>query len=387
MLAKAPRRLLHVFSTFALGGPQRRLVSLVDLLGPGVHHEIVALDGNYDCARLIDAPDRVTYHDVRMRKGGFVALGNLYRLRGLFQDRQPDRVITYNWGAIEAALANRLRPIAPHVHAEDGFGPAEAGDRQLRRRIWARRLALSGRHTRILVPSRTLERLAVARWGFDPKRVFYVPNGIDCAGLARAAARHAPGGDGRAPVVATIATLRPEKNLELLITAFAAAGDAVSDLVIAGEGPSMTGLRAAAQRLGVAHRVHFPGYKRPADILGQADIFALSSDTEQMPYSVIEAMTCSLPVVSTDVGDVRRMVAEENQPYLVAPGDTDGLTDRLVALAGDTQTRQAIGRANRARAERVFDQSAMGGAWLRVLGWSAAAPAQDPGTPGTGGPA
>jgi glycosyltransferase involved in cell wall biosynthesis len=124
-------------------------------------------------------------------------------------------------------------------------------------------------------------------------------------------------------------------------------------------GPEQPRLTALADSLGVADRVRFAGHHQDtAGFYAQFDIFALTSDTEQMPLSVIEAMASGLPVVSTAVGDVPLMVAPENAPF-ITPLDDIALGDALAAMAGNPDMRRAIGRANLAKAQRDFDQAAM----------------------------
>ena len=370
---RAVTRALHVFSTFAVGGPQRRFATLAEACGETFAHHVVATDGNFDCARMVAHPDRVKYYTLAVAKGRLPVPGNLHRFRRLTRSLEADVLVTYNWGAIEAALANRFWPVARHVHVEDGFGPEEAAGRQLRRRVLMRRLALSGR-TRILVPSRTLERVATETWGFDPRRVRWIPNGIDCQQLdASAAAVAGARPPGEKPVVGTIATLRPEKNLGGLLKAFLRVADQADGLVIAGDGPERAALQAEAGRLGLADRVSFIGHVDPAALFGRIDVFALSSDTEQMPYSVIEAMACGLPVAATDVGDLRAMLGTDNARYLVPPGHPDRLAAAIGDLLASPGTRAALGRSNRARALSVFDLTEM------VAGWRAALTGMDPG--------
>ena len=105
----------------------------------------------------------------------------------------------------------------------------------------------------------------------------------------------------------------------------------------------------------------------PQLLYGRFDIFALSSDTEQMPMSVLEAMAAGLPVAATDVGDVRLLLARENAG-LVAPPDEGALAAALLALAADPARRLALGAANRARAEQEFDQNDMFRAWTELFG-------------------
>ena len=97
------------------------------------------------------------------------------------------------------------------------------------------------------------------------------------------------------------------------------------------------------------------------------DVFALSSDTEQMPLSVLEAMGCALPVAATDVGDVAAMLAEANRPFVVQQ-EAPALASALAALLDAPGARAAIGAANRARARIDFDQEAMFAAYAGLFG-------------------
>jgi glycosyltransferase involved in cell wall biosynthesis len=109
----------------------------------------------------------------------------------------------------------------------------------------------------------------------------------------------------------------------------------------------------------VRERVRFAGHiDDPAPIYAGFDVFALSSDTEQMPLSVIEAMAAGLPIATTDVGDVRAMLAAENVPFVGRLDDVE-LARSLTTLLGDPALRTRIGAANQAKARAEFDQAAM----------------------------
>jgi glycosyltransferase involved in cell wall biosynthesis len=350
---------LHVFSSFAVGGPQLRFVALASAFGDRYRHVVLAMDGDYGCGARLPPGLGVRCEAIRAAKGTVTALVNVARFRRRLRDTGPDVLVTYNWGATEWALANIPR-LARHIHVEDGFGPEER-DRQLSRRALLRRLALS--RSTLVVPSRTLWRIATETWRLPSRQVRHIPNGID---LARFADPRTPGAE---PVIGTVGALRPEKNQARLLRAFRLVLDATpaARLVIAGEGSERPRLARLAGELGLRERVRFAGYlENPAALYRELDLFALSSDTEQMPLSVIEAMASGLPVAATAVGDVPCMLAPENRTF-VTPLDEEALARAMIALARGAALRARIGAANRAKAEQKFGQAPMVAAWQAVF--------------------
>ena len=129
-------------------------------------------------------------------------------------------------------------------------------------------------------------------------------------------------------------------------------------LVIVGEGPERDMIVAEANRMGFAHRLVLPGFlPEPHRYIGHFDIFALSSQSEQFPISLVEAMAAGLPVAATDVGDVQNMVAADNQRFVVR-GET-ALRDALRTLVSDPVLRQSLGGRNRAKAVADYGEEAM----------------------------
>ena len=353
---RRPCHFLHVFSTFAVGGPQVRTADLLRALGPGFRHTIVTMDGRSDAAALLGADVDHRVETLALGSDWASLPNNVRRCRRLLDDAAPDLLLTYNFGALEAALAHRLRQHCPHLHFEDGFGPSEA-HRQLPRRVWLRRLALSG-DSLIVVPSRTLERLALRHWRFRPERVLHIPNGIDLERFA-AAAPDAERPLRRRPdelLIGTVGVLRPEKNLGRLLRIFSRLQTSGPvRLVIAGDGRERARLEALAGELGIAGRVTFTGHSTtPETILAEFDVFALTSDTEQMPYSVIEAMAAGLPVVATDVGDVRHLLPEASRGCVHAATDEPGFAATLQQLLEAPDRRHSLGALNRAHAREHY---------------------------------
>ncbi len=357
-----PPLVAHVFPSFAVGGAQVRFAALANRFGPAFRHLVVSLDGDLGCRDRLRPDLDVQFPAVAAPKDAMLA--NAWRFRRLLRRWRPDVLVTCNWGAIEFAIAN-LPPLARHIHVVDGFGPEERAT-QMPRRVLLRRVVL--RTSLVVVPSRTLERIATEVWKLPARRVRYVPNGIDLARFA------APARDRAGPaVIGTVAALRSEKNVGRLLRAFARLqAEPRPRLVIVGDGPERPALTALAAQLGVADRVSFTGQREDTPALYAGfDVFALSSDTEQMPLSVIEAMASGLPVASTDVGDVRTMVAAANAAGITQLDDA-ALAAALDRLVRDPAARSAIGEANRQKAQRDFDQAAM----ARTYGalWTGSAP-------------
>ena len=346
--------LLHVFPSFGVGGMPLRTVRVMAHLGAACRHTVISLDGVTTAAEQL--PGGVAADVLAMVVDKRRPLANLLAFRRFLAGAAPDLLATYNWGAIEWAAANRLRPLCRHIHFEAGFGREEAA-RQFRRRVFARRVALAKAEA-VVVPSRTLEKIALDVWRLPRRQVRYIPDGID---VARFAVPKQAGSEQGRIVIGTVAPLRPEKNIARLIEAFArVADDPRLQLVIAGDGPERPVLQQFVLARELGGRVSFLGHvARPEHLLPTFDIFALSSDTEQIPNAVLEAMAAGLPIAAVDVGDVGSMVAPPNRAYVVTRGSPDALASALRRLAAEPSLRHSLGAANRDQVERDFAQDRM----------------------------
>jgi len=342
----------------------------MNAFGPGVEHAVVsAVPGELGAASLIDPALTVAFPDDFPPLSGRPGPSRLWALARAMQGF--DMVLSYNWGAMDAVLAHTVLGerlgLPPLVHHEDGFNQDEI-QRLKPSRNWYRRIALYHAQA-LVVPSRRLETIAREVWKQPRRKVHRIANGIPVAAYGQPCAPDAlPRIIKRAGEkwLGTLAGLRAIKNLPRLVRAFAAMPDEWQ-LVILGEGPERDAIRHQAIELGLGHRVHLPGFvAEPGKALGLFDLFALSSDSEQFPISVVEAMAAGLAVVSPRVGDVAAMVADENLPWLAAPGDEAGLGAALAALAADPAARAASGAANRAKALAEYDEAGMVAAYRAV---------------------
>lgn len=360
-MSKSPR-ILHLHSTFDAGGKELRNVRLINEWRKEVDHAIVSGDlEKRGAARLIGKKAKISWPKFPSLQGKPMP-GRLVALAKAMAGY--DLICTYNWGAIDAVMAHTVFgdafKLPPLVHHEDGFNEDEA-KKLKRRRNWYRKIAL-GRTAALVVPSATLEDIALNVWDQPRSRVRRIPNGINTRAFGAPAKRDILPGLVKHKDefwLGTLAGLRAVKQLDVLVRAM----DRMPQewqLVIAGEGPEREALLAEAERIGAEDRVHLPGFvAEPAKLVGLFDMFALSSQSEQFPISVVEAMAAGLPVVAPRVGDIGSMVSSDNGPALVDAGDEKALAKALARLADDPVTRKRMGQANRQKAREEFDERRM----------------------------
>jgi glycosyltransferase involved in cell wall biosynthesis len=155
--------------------------------------------------------------------------------------------------------------------------------------------------------------------------------------------------------IVSVARFEAPKDHATLLRALAQLPDLDWELELVGDGPLEPACRALAAALGIAGRVRFPGYTPVvAEALGRAQIFALSSRSEALPRSVLEAMRAGLPVVATQVGGVPELVDNGVNGMLVPRGDTGALTAALAGLIPDAARRLQLGTAARLSYEGRF---------------------------------
>jgi glycosyltransferase involved in cell wall biosynthesis len=258
------------------------------------------------------------------------------------------------WGATLLPLMGGPAFVAhEHTWAFDGA----------RRRVLVDRELIARRAGAIVAVSEEDRRRMIDLEGIAADKVRFIPNGIP------APPPPSPGRDVRAelaiepgqPIVGAVATIRPQKALDVLIRAFAKVRETVPDAVLlivggGGEGPGGEGERLAgvAAELGLGAAVKFLGARDDVpDLVATFDVAALSSDFEGSPLSVMEYMAAAKPVVATAVGGLDELVKDGSNGFLVEPRDPDALAAALARVLGDPALAKSMGQAGEAlRRER-----------------------------------
>lgn len=366
---RRPLSVLQLHGTFGHGGKEARVVRLMNHWGDRISHDILLGDPGADGARANVDPAVTVRILAAPRLSGLPSLHRFFALARLM--RHYDLILSFNWGAMDGVMAHRLfgglLNLPPLIHHEDGFNADEAQARKALRNRY-RRIALTSVDA-LVVPSIELAHVAAREWHQPAALVHQIPNCIDVAAYAGGRPAMAIPGlvpDGRL-IVGTLAGLRPVKNLRRLVRIAAPLKDRLR-LVVIGDGPQRAAIQAQAQALGLDDVV-MPGHLgQPQDFLGALDIFALTSDSEQFPVALVEAMAAGLPVVATDVGDVAAMLSQPNRALVLPPDDEAGLTRALGRLIGSEELRRELGEANHRRAEECFNDRMMFELYARLYG-------------------
>lgn len=366
-----PIHILHLHSTFNLGGKEARAVRLMNAFGDKARHTIVSAMPDQLEARAMIA--KGIKYEIAQDPPPLSGRPSVKRYEAIARYmRRFDLVLTYNWGAIDGVMAARVfgKGLPPVIHHEDGFNQDEAERLNPVRNMY-RRIALPAANA-LVVPSEVLERIALRHWRQPVDRLFRIANGIPTmlyAGkpdvdLIPALGKKKPG----TLVIGCVAGLRPVKDLPMLVRAVAGLNTRFK-LVIVGEGPERQAILDAAEAMAIEDDVILPGFLRdPYRYMGLFDLFALSSRSEQAPISVLEAMAAGLPVIAPRVGDIPAMVGERNRHFLPAERSEVQLRDWIDMFVKHPEERKLVGEENRARVRALFDEGEMIAAYARLYG-------------------
>ena len=349
-----PINVLFLTKHLDIGGGEYVIRSLIERLDrKAVRPVLACLTEEGLFGRQLRAAGVPVYSGLLRYKMDFAVL---FRLRRIVAGESIDLVYLTDyrdamlWGALIGRLCGV--PTIMATHSTDWWGPLRSptliGKKFLR---W---------HARVVVITGFQRSHLVEHEGVPETLIEVIPNGIDVTayrprwGRTDAAPPEIPR---NTTVIGTVAVLRVEKNLPMLLAAARRLIELGRDLhlVIVGDGDQRAGWQTMAQSMGLGERVHFLGYRdKPAALLAHFDIFTLTSLVEVMPISILEAMACGVPVVATAVGAVPEILIDGVTGHVIPSGDVDALVDRLARLADDPTLRRRMGEAGRRRVEERF---------------------------------
>jgi glycosyltransferase involved in cell wall biosynthesis len=291
-----------------------------------------------------------------------------YRLARLLHRERVDVVHAHQYAPFFYGVTARLLYPCPRVlFTEHG---RHSPDYPRRKRIVANRLLL-GRRDRVVGVGEAVRRAVIANEGIPAERVVVIYNGIDLVSSPNGASDREQvrremgiGPDDLAVIqVARLDYLKDHataiRTLERVV-----ARRPEARLVLVGEGAEREKIEAEIRQRLLTDHVRLLGLRTDvARLVSAADLFLLTSISEGIPLTVIEAMSAGLPVVSTGVGGVGEIVLDGQTGLLAPAGDDRLLAEHILGLAADPALRRRMGQLGRERARAVFSEGRMHAAY------------------------
>jgi glycosyltransferase involved in cell wall biosynthesis len=206
----------------------------------------------------------------------------------------------------------------------------------------------------ILIAVSEMERDHAVALGMPPESVAVVPNGIALADLPdRASVRNELGIDADATVVGFVGRLFAQKAPAVLLRAFAQSNAQESRAILAmvGDGPMRAELDVLAEELGITEKIRWLGARNGQRTMPAFDVFALPSLYEGMPYVALEAAHAGLPIVASRVSGISSVVRDDENGYVVEPGDVGGFAMALDKLLLDPERRERFSAPSLSRVQ------------------------------------
>ncbi len=347
-------KIAHLANEMNVGGKERGILNLINAMPAEIfeNHLYVFKAGGL----MLQAIDR---QKCRVAELGAHAGGDYryyFKLYQLFRQNRIDLVHTRSWGSLlEGMLAAMAARVPARVHSEHGFMRVDTKKHVLIQNLFWRFA------DRIISVSENLRETLHDKIGFPKERIHVIRNGVDLrkfdAVTERANIRAGLGLPSDTLLFGSVGRLVPVKNYACLIRAAQLVFQTVSNaaLLFVGDGPLQIELTALARELGIGGKIHFLNWRKDVpQILRELDVFVLSSFSEGMSNSILEAMSARKPVVATAVGGNTELVVEGETGMLVPSDDHQKMAQALLQLLHGESRRLAMGEAGRKRLETHF---------------------------------
>jgi sugar transferase (PEP-CTERM/EpsH1 system associated) len=348
IVVKDKIRILHVLHSFSAGGLENGIANIINNSPEHLEHELCLISHAGDFIQRLTRP--IVYHELHKAPGNNAKI--ILQLRSLYRKRRIDVVHTRNWAAFDGVIAACLTPRVVLIHAEHGRDMADPNG-SIRRRNMLRRL-LAFRASRFITVSQNLYDWLHHCVGISESKLLFIPNGVDTDLFHPNRDEHLRRELGIAEsefVVGTISRLDPIKNHEGIIDAVRILNrDGMNvRLIMVGDGPNRRSLEEKLADWNSGPRPVLMGYRSDANrMYGLFDTFVLNSHAEGMSNTLLEAMSCALPVVCTPVGGNIELVADGKTGQYASVADSGDLACKIKGYQLDPALRHSHGIAARA---------------------------------------
>jgi glycosyltransferase involved in cell wall biosynthesis/predicted ATP-grasp superfamily ATP-dependent carboligase len=358
-----PTRVLQLLPGLAIGGIERMVLDLAGALSP---EQYITSFCTFDREGALAEEVREMGMPLHFRKRqGSVDLGFVMWLARLLRREGIDVVHAHNATAFfYGALATRFVPGVRFLYTEhDRAFPSPLRERGLH-------TVLARTPNAVVTVSETLKESLEQYECFPASRVQVIKNGVQLSPPTRTRTEVRVELDlADRPTVGIVARLAPVKNHAYLLRSWTRVLEHVPDavLLVVGNGPEEPALRRLASELHLGDSVRFLGFRRDVpEILSSLDVFVLSSSSEGLSLTLLEASSLALPIVATQVGGNPEVVRNGENGILVPSEDEPAMAQALETLLLDPALRNRLGVAARDRYNAQFTLPAMVDGYARL---------------------
>lgn len=346
----------HIITKLELGGAQQNTLFTVAHLDPARFRSILItgepglLD---DDARTLPG---VEFHQVPSLVREIRPLADLRALLALallLRRLKPAIVHTHSSKAgILGRLAARLAGVPVVIHSIHGFGFTRDQSAPVRRALIALECLAAKITTRFFAVSEANRQLGVALGLFPGSRCTVIRSGVDVAairktGVDTTAKKRELGLEPGRPVVGMVAPMKPQKApLDFVrMAARVARKKPETQFLYVGDGELREAMEAEITRLDLVKSFRLAGWRRDVPALMRClDVFVLTSLWEGLPRVYLEALASGVPVVGTRVDGAAEVIRDGVNGYLLAPGDVQGMAERVLTLLANPTLAADMGR-------------------------------------------
>jgi len=360
---------LHVVCYPELYGTQRSMLSTVKCLNRSEFTPYVAAPDNAMFKNAVHDAGCAHFVDIPMRSAS--DFSSFFMIKNLIHRRNIDVVHTHlgisSFLGVSAAASAGIPSIITRHFINDQYTRIINPFKRivsLSAYRW-----INNRAERIVFVSQAVKNAIICRENPNPMKCHVIPNGIaipepDSLHTSRESQSwnlpiSKPPANQK--IVACVARLSPEKNLDILLRASAICIESGIDIcvIVAGNGPLHSDLVLLSKTLGIEARLHFVGFlDNVYDLLSVADVFVLPAAQEPFGISILEAMAVGLPVIASKSGGALDIVESGISGLLVPPSDPEALARAMIRVIGDQALSDSLRRGGLARAAQ-FDERAV----------------------------
>ena len=364
---KAKPTVLHLIDTTGPGGAETIFVQLADKMREKGWNSVVVIRGE---GWVNDELMKRGLTPIILDAKGSFNIRFLWRLIQLVRQHKVALIHSHLLGSNVYAALVGLLTFCPVVATYHGMVDISPNERFKVIKHWAMRWGIK----RYVSVSKSLAASIFEKGLLNPKKTSVVYNGIDTAKYGKNDSntiRQQLDLDDEAILVGSLGNVRPAKAYDVLIEAVpqVLATNPNVHFIIAGD-PKKSLMQVLDKRmaqLSIGENVHFIGFQRDcAAMLGQMDLFLLSSSSEGFSISTIEAMATGLPVIVTKCGGPEEIITHGQNGWLVETNNTKAISEGLGVVLNDDELQHYLAKNAKQHVESIFSSDVMMGEYNKV---------------------